>query len=245
MATTLVHEPPPAKLPTSDSVRFVAVRANLLPDEIVSARQSDVVRKQVLFGLLVVVALLIGWFGLSWWQTAVANSDLDDAQHQATALQNQQSEFGPLVSTQGRADLIRRQLHNLMAADLSWPKMMSTLRAQAPAGVRVTGVTGSVTVGVPATSAGNGINPLNGNVLNASGRLAVGQLTINGTSGTKSGVAAYVDKLATVPGLAAPLITSVTTSGTVATFTVNVLITTDALGGRYSAPVPAPQTGGK
>lgn len=244
MATTLVHEPPAAKVPSSDGLRFVAVRANLLPDEIVSARQLDVVRKQVLLGLLAVVALLIGWFGLSWWQTAVANSNLDDAQHQTVALQNQQSEFGPLVNTQNQSALIHRQLHNLMAADLPWTKLLATLRSQAPAGVRVTGVTASVTVGVPAAGV-NSVNPLNTSVLNASGRLSVGQLSVTGAAGSKGAVATYVDRLATVPGLAAPLITNFAVSGGVSTFTVNVLITTDALGGRYAAAVPAAPTGGK
>ena len=244
MATTLVHEPPAAKLPAADGTRFVAVRANLLPDEIVSARQVEVVRKQVVLGLALVVALLIAWFGFSWWQTQLANGDLDDAQHQTTALQNQQTTYGPLVNAQNQTNAIRGQLHTLLAADLPWTKMLTTIRDQAPSGVRLTGINASVSAGVPAAAPGGAATVGNGSVLNATGQQTVGQVAVSGTAGTKSAVAAYVDKLGRVPGLTAALPSAVTTSGGVVTFTINVLITSQALGGRYAVAPVAP-TGGK
>lgn len=244
MATTLVHEPPAAKLPAGDGTRFVSVRANLLPAEIISARQIEVVRKQVVLGLVLVVALLIGWFGLSWWQTQLANSDLDDAQHQTTALQNQQTAFGPLVNAQNQSNTIHGQLHNLMTADLPWTKMLTRIRDAAPTGVRLTGINASVTAGVPAATAGGATSLGNGTVLNATGQLTVGQVAVSGSAGTKSAVAAYVDKLGGVPGLTAAVPSAVTSVGGSVTFTINVLITSQALGGRYAAAPPAP-TGGK
>jgi hypothetical protein len=73
----------------------------------------------------------------------------------------------------------------------------------------------------------------------------VGSLTIAGTSKDKRSVADYADRLAKVKGLTAPFITSVTALGGKVTFTVNVLITSDALGGRYAAaPVAPVQPGG-
>src|SRR4051794_32349863 len=246
MATTLVHEPPSVKAPPGDGVRFVAVRANLLPDEIVGSRQVEVVRKQVVLGLVMVVVALIAWFGLSWWQTQLANGDLDDAQHETTALQNQQTAFGPLVGAQNQTNSIRQQLHNLMTADLPWTRMLTTIRSQAPNGVRLTGINASVSAGIPGAANVGGISSLGtGAVLNASGRQAVGQVVISGTAGTKSAVAAYVDKLGTVAGLTAPLPTAVTTTGGSVSFTITVLITSDALGGRYAVTAPAAPTGGK
>jgi len=241
MATTLVHEPPaPAKPPTTDGVRFVAVRANLLPDEIVSARQLEVVRKQVVFGLVLVVGLLIGWFGLSWWQTTLAHGDLDDAQHQTTALQQQQNAFGPLVSAQVGAAGIRTQLQTLMAADVPWKTVIGQVRAHAPGGVALTTIAASVNAGNAATGAGAApIAPPTAN-----GKAVVGQITVTGRANTKNAVAAYADSLNRVPGLTGSLITSVTVQGGgqgtalggTVTFTLNVAVTTDALGGRFSRP---------
>jgi len=241
MATTLVHEPPAAKAPTSDTVRYVAIRANLLPDEIVSARQLEVVRKQVVLGLVVVVALLIGWFGLSWWQTQLAHNDLDDAQHRTAALQQQQSQFGELVQAQNQVATIHNRLAALMAGDVDWKSMISRLRSAAPSGVLVTAVTASM-ANVPGTNNGSTQLPV---VLNESGKAAVGQISLTGRSQSKSAIAAYADAIGRVKGVVSPLPTAVTSQGGTFTFTITGLLTTDALGGRYSTAAPAAPTGGK
>jgi hypothetical protein len=74
-------------------------------------------------------------------------------------------------------------------------------------------------------------------VLNQTGQQPVGNLTIDGTAPDKNTVAAFVDGLATVPGLAAPYPASVASivGGHQVTFTVNVIVTSSALGGRYAA----------
>jgi Tfp pilus assembly protein PilN len=228
MATTML---PPAAAPKTrpSSATYVAVRANLLPDEIVSSRQVEVVRKQVLIGLVVVALLLVGWFGLSWWQTSSANGDLDNAQRQGTALQDQQNEFGPLVQAQGEITEIQTQLQRLMIGDLSWKTMLATLRAKAPNGVSLTTVDGSVTAGAAAGAAAP-----DSAILNSSGKETVGELKITGTAPDKRTVAAYADQLSTVPGLVAPLILNVDATERSVTFSVSVLITSDALGGRYA-----------
>jgi Tfp pilus assembly protein PilN len=231
MATTMIP-PTAAPKPPPSTARYVVVRANLLPDEIVSGRQVEVVRKQMLIGLVVVAILLIGWFGLSWWQTSSANGDLNNAQRQGTALQNQQNEFGSLVQAQGQTTTIQAQLQRLMVGDLSWKAMLTTLRAKAPNGLLLTVVDGSVTAGAAAAGAAVPDSA----ILNSSGKETVGELRISGTAPDKRTVAAYADQLASVPGLAAPLILSVDVVQGSVTFSVSVLITSDALGGRYAVP---------
>jgi hypothetical protein len=71
-------------------------------------------------------------------------------------------------------------------------------------------------------------------VLNQSGKLQVGSLTIIGTAPDKNAVAAYIDSLAKVAGLAAPYPASLATTGHTLTFSASVIITSDALGGRYA-----------
>jgi Tfp pilus assembly protein PilN len=230
-----------APKPSPVSTRFVSVRASLMPDEVLSRRQTEVVRKQVLLGLVVVVVLLLAWFGLSWWQTSSANGDLDSAQRNHVSLLNQQSQFAPLVTAQTQTQQIQTQLQKLMVGDLSWKDMLATLRAKAPAGVALTNVTGSVGIGgAPTTGTGS-----NAASLNQSGKQQIGQLSVTGSAPSKNAVAAYADRLATVRGLTAPLISNVTaTTGHNVTFIVNVLITADALGGRYSVAAAAPKSGG-
>ncbi|MCW2596118.1 MAG: hypothetical protein JWP39_2006 [Jatrophihabitans sp.] len=247
MATTMIPDADiPSPPPIDDAMRFVAIRANLMPDEIISARHTDVVRRRVLMGLAALVVVLIGGYAFSLLQTTSARSDLTDLQHHATALQNQQHEFAPLVTAQSQAQNITSQLQRLMVGDLSWKSMLTTLRATAPVGVALSEVTGTVTAGAASAAAAGAPAATGGyEALNRTGRQQVGSLTIAGTSKDKRSVADYADRLAKVKGLTAPFITSVTALGGKVTFTVNVLITSDALGGRYAAaPVAPVQPGG-
>jgi Tfp pilus assembly protein PilN len=233
MATTLVPPAPPARESTGSGLRFVAIRANLLPDEVLSARQVVVVRKQVLLGLVGVLVALIAWYALSWWQTNSANSALAATQRQGESLQSQQGQYTPLVQAQGQIANLRTQLQQLMVGDMSWKTMISSVRGAAPAGVAVQSLSGTITLGTNTTQL---------DVLNETGSLSVGQLNITGTAPDKRTVAAYADALSKVKGLTAPLISTVQASSRPVTFTITASITADALGGRYSAP--AATTGG-
>ena len=229
--TTTLEKPGAAPKPGPGGLRFVAVRANLMPTEVLSKRQTEVVRKQVVLGLVVVVGLLVAWFGLSWFQTHSARSDLSSARNRAAALQSQQRSFAPLVNAQSQTQTIQGQLHTLMANDLSWQQMLTKLRGAAPSGLALTSVTGTVGAGANSTPT-------------AATAGSVGQLTLTGTAHSKNDVATYSDKLSTVSGLAAPLITNVTTASGNVTFSMTVGITPAALGGRYT-PAQTSKTGGK
>jgi Tfp pilus assembly protein PilN len=228
MTTTMI--PPEVALGPVDNLRFVGVRANLLPDEILARRQTERMRKQVLFALTALVALLAAWYGYSWIQTSSSRGDLDDAQRQGTTYRNEQSQFAPLVRAQAEVQSVQLELQRLMVGDLPWKAMLTTLRAQAPRGVLLQTVSGSVTVGTTPTA-----GPQPANVLNQTGKPAVGQVTLSGTAPDKRTVATYADRLARVAGLTAPFISSFSVAGTTVTFTISVVITTNALGGRYTA----------
>jgi Tfp pilus assembly protein PilN len=241
MATTLVPEVAAPKPDIGPEPRFVVIRAHLVPEEVIIARRAEVVRKQVIVGLVVVVALLIGWFTLSWWQTRSANHDLAATQQQGVTLQSQEDQFSPLVHAQGDIQRIQSQLQKLMVGDLSWKTMLNTLRTHAPAGVTLTSVTGDITAGSTSGSAATAPN-----ALMTGGGIAVGQLTISGAAPDKRSVAAYADALAKVAGLSAPLISSVQATTHPVLFTITAVITNEALGGRYAVPAAgaATTTGG-
>jgi Tfp pilus assembly protein PilN len=222
MATTMIP-PVSTSPPSGGALRFVPIRANLLPDEIISGRQTVVVRKQVVLGLGVLVALLVAWYAASWWQTSQSNSALAGAQRQGAAYQNQQNQFGPLVRAQSDVQTIQSQLQTLMTDDLNWKRLLTTLRQAAPPGVVLDSVSASTTAGAGAVA--------------ATGPAASGQVTLSGSAPDKRTVAGYSDRLAVAKGLATPLISSVTTDPGGVTFTMSVVITSDAFGGRYSGPV--------
>lgn len=244
MATTLV---PPTGTPRPNPPtgrRFVSVRANLLPEEVIHGRQALVMRKRVLVALAALAAVIVAAYGLSWFQTSSARSDLQDMQHRNAALMNQQNEFRPVVEAQSGAAAIQGRLRTLMADDLSWNTLLSRVNAVAPNGVSITEIDGQVNTSTAVAGGAGGGTAITGAAsLNQSGKAEIGTVTFNGTARDKNSVAAFADRLARVTGLTAPLISSVVTADHGISFSIDVVITSDALGGRYSTG--AAPTGGK
>ncbi|MGC9669229.1 PilN domain-containing protein [Planosporangium sp. 12N6] len=223
MTTTLMPPGPAAE----QAARPLAISADLLPPEIVEARRAHRVRRIVLSILVGFTALLAGWYALASYQTAVARDDLRIAQGDVQRLSRQQKDFADLVRTQAESQTVNAQLANLLTGDLRWSRLLEALREQAPAQVRLGSVAGTFTGDGAAGSAA-------ARPLNASPDKLVGAVTITGTADSKASVAAYLDGLATVPGLANPFVDSVTQQDTRYEFIVRVDITGSfPLSGRY------------
>lgn len=222
---------------------MLGIAANLMPNEVLVARRARSLKGYVVLGLAAMVLLLTAAFGFSWWQTSSAQSDLKAAQSQTAALLQQQAKFQPLVTAQGEASKVQQTLGQVMAGDLPWSKLLASVHSQAQHGVTVDGINGTVTVGGSSGAAVLGATSGLG-VLNQSGQQQIGTLTITGTAPDKNSVAAFVDRLGQVKGLAAAFPASVTGPRGKLTYSVNVILTSQALGGRFTLPVGTP-TGGK
>jgi Tfp pilus assembly protein PilN len=232
---TTLATPPPAQAaaPPGGTPGFVSVFADLMPEEVVASRHARVVKRYVLVGLAAVLFLLAAGYGATWFQTRSAEDDLTSTQQLATALQLKQQEFQPLVIAQRQSSQIQQTIGKLMAGDLQWTHLLDDLRASARQDISFTGLTGTVAAG-GATGAG-AVGAAGGlGVLNQSGQLQVGTLTITGTAPDKNSVAAFVDRLGKIPGLAAAFPASVTSTDGKASFSVSVIITSEALGGRFT-----------
>ena len=239
MSTTLVPPETPAAAPPPAprvGLRYPTVFANLLPDEVIAARRTRQLQQRILVGLGVLLVVLVGWYGMSVLQTSSAKGDLSAAKRAGIELQNKQRQYAPLVTAQQQSVAIRAKLSQLMAGDLQWSDLLSVLRSSAPQGVQITAVNGTLSIGQQAANAQKGGGGLS--VLNASGKQSVGSLTVTGSASDKNVIAAYVDDLGKIPGLAAPFPASVTDGAAGLTFTANVILTTDILGGRYSTQAP-------
>ncbi len=235
MATTL--KPPMPAASAGRAPRVPPTAANLLPVEIIESRRLRKVRRIVLSALVAFALLLGAWFGQARYQTSEARQSLSVAQSDVQRLTRQQQAFATVVAVQAESQAIRKQLAVLLANDLRWARLFSSLRKAAPADVRITAAYGSLASGATGAASGGGaaVPQLPG----ASGEKLIGTFTVTGSGATKPAVAAYVDALETVPGLANPLLGDANEQDGAVQFTVQLDITNAALGGRYT-----PKSGG-
>ena len=146
------------------------------------------------------------------------------AADRAAALTRQQRGFNDLVEVQTEAKTINQQLSSLMAKDLQWSRLLQSLQAAAPSGVTITNITAALLSDAaisakPATLASD----------------TVGTLTLGGVGPTKTVIAAYVDALARVTGVANALPGDVNQQQQAGLqFSIHMDITKAALGGRFA-----------
>lgn len=231
--------PAPRPKPVEPVLRYPAIRANLLPDEVIASRRLAALKRKTGLALVALLGVIVLAYGFSWWQTSSARGDLSAAQQATAQLQAKQQTFTPLLDTQQQVRTVQTALHKLMVGDVQWTQLLEVLgRAAAPLHVTINSVQAVMTAGAVANAPGQaGIG-----VLNQTKDRSVGTLALTGTAPDQKAVAAFVDSLATLPGLAAPFPASVSTQGSGALqYSINVLITTQALGGRYATTT----TGGK
>jgi hypothetical protein len=230
MPEAAAPEPP---VDTDETIRFVKIHANLLPVEITDARRARRFARLVVTALAGLLVLLIGWYGLAVWKTSSAKGGLASVQHKSVGLQNKVREFAPVLTAQLESAAIKSELTRLMAGDLQWKNLLASVRGANTSGMTITAVTATMTATAAPTA---GATPSSGGleVLNHSGKGQIGTLTITGTAPNKNSVATYVDRLAQVSGLAAAFPASITGQGVKLTFSVSVVITSAALGGRYA-----------
>jgi Tfp pilus assembly protein PilN len=225
-----------APVPAASALRILPITANLMPREIVESRQGRRLRRAVIAGLAGVVVMLAAWYGLAVFQTSGARSDLATAQDTVQDLTRQQKTYDKLVETQAKSQAISTELASLMATDLRWSRLLASLRTAAPTGVSVTGVTGTLNNNATTNAKATANTTVPGQATTG----AVGTLTVTGTAPSRAAVAAYVDALAKVRGLANPLVGSATMENTVVQFSVRLDITAPSLGGRFTSPSPSP-----
>lgn len=234
MATTLMPLDPATS--PQRAGRVLPISARLLPQEIIAARRARKVRGRVILLLLLVVALLGSWYAHAWNEERTAADELAAVTADAQIVQQRQSRYADVVNVQNETTAIGRQLATLLARDLRWATLLRTLRdTGSEADVSVTGVTGSL------NPAGQGNAAPQGRLPRAGGPTTVGALTVTGTAPDKPSLAKYVEALAKLKVVANPYLTSAAEADEKVQFSLQVDITADALGGRFTKT----STGGK
>ena len=222
--------PAPTPVSSDSDGRLLTIQANLLPDEVIEARLGSRARKIVFYCIAGAVVVMLAWTGVAKLQTSSAKSDLKNAQNQSVTLTNEQHKYSALVTAVGQTAAIKSQLQKLMTNDLNWSRLYSTMQKAAPAGVKITNFQGQITASASSTQAGAGTS-----LFNQTNSPIVGSVTIAGTAGSKDAVATYLDALAKQLGIAVPYPANVAdASGSAVTFQATCLITSKALGGRFT-----------
>jgi Tfp pilus assembly protein PilN len=234
--TTAVAPGPAAPVPEVqvDPWRLITIGANLLPVEITESRRIRRVRWVVIVSFILFLALLAAWYLRATMQTDDAEDRVGQAQDRVQVLQRKEHEFSEVTNVQQDAKLITSQLSTLFAPDLQWAKLMADVRAAAPTGITLTALVGNINLGSTTPDAGAGQLP------STTTDKTVGAITITGTGKDKATVAAYVDAVTKVSGLANPQISDVTLDEQNYRFTVRLDITAARLSGRFTPASPAP-----
>lgn len=206
------------------SLRIPDISADLLPVEITATRRTRTVRRVVVASVAAFAVVLAGWYGLAIRETRTASSDLATAQKNVHGFTGRQRDFDDLVKVQKDSKVISDQLNSLMAKDLQWSRLLQSLQSAAPEGITITGVTAALATNETAGSSANTKTDAD----------AIGTLTLGGVGTTKKVIAAYVDALARVTGVANALPGDVTQQSSGLQFSVHMDITKAALGGRFA-----------
>ncbi len=226
MATTLMPLDPVTT--PQRAQRLLSITANLLPDEVVAARRARGVRTRVLIALTVIVGLLTGWYALSFVQLNNARNDRDAAIAEKAVLQERQKDYADVVDIQRESKAISGRLTALMATDLRWANLLTTLRTAGNGAVQINGVSGQLAA-TAGGAASAGTVKLPGITTDV-----IGSITVTGTCPDKDAVAQYVEALSKLDQFTNVYLTSVNTDDKKVQFSARLDITKKALGGRFT-----------
>ncbi len=228
MTTTLIPIDP--AISPQWSTRILTISANLLPEEIVAARQARRTRAWVIVAVVVVACMCAAWFAYALYEKQEADKELAAAATTVTDLQRDQREFSETVRVQSDTAQLTEQLTTVMAKDLDWAALLAALRsAGTPSRIALTGINSTLNDTDAATTS----NPLPRTEAVGS----TGQITLTGGAPDKKAVAAYADALAKQSVVTNPYITNVTnvTDGNGVTFSLKADLPQTSLCGRFTA----------
>ncbi|MEV4513159.1 PilN domain-containing protein, partial [Dactylosporangium sp. NPDC049525] len=214
---------------TARTMRILPIAADLLPLEITELRRLRMVRRLVIAGVAAFMALLFAWYVAADGKTDQAQTELNAVQDSRRDLNRKKATYTELEQIRQQRKNITAQLGILMELDLPWSALLTSLQKAAPKGVALKSVTGALDAAEASPGAGGDV---------------IGTITLTGTAPTKKDVAAYVDTLGGVTGLANPFPSDANETDEGLNFTIRVDVTKASLGGRFTSPSAAPSASG-
>ncbi|MEU4244023.1 PilN domain-containing protein [Actinoplanes sp. NPDC026619] len=204
------------------AMRILPIRANLLPPEVTSGRNARRTRFLLIGAVVLVVAVMGGWYVLADKQRDLVSQDLTSTTEQADTIRNTMrtnKEYSQVTTVINDQTAITTDLTTVLAKDLPWYTLMDTMRSAASKkGGTLTSVSATMTDDTTAASTGT-----------------VGSLQIAGTAKDKAAVADVIDALAGVDGVTDVFLTAASADSTNKwAFTITAAVDKDYVCGRFS-----------
>ncbi|GLY30589.1 hypothetical protein [Kineosporia sp. NBRC 101731] len=220
----------PAVAAGPKSVSWAPVpKVNLLPVEILEGR-SFRRTQMVLAGVIILVVGAIG-AGTVIETRAVddAQAEADAAQARVTKLQEKQTEYASVPQVIAQIAAAEAARTSIYSSDVRWYRYLTQIDRARPTGVELQGITVTLSV-TDAASTGTSTT----DVLTPSG---IGSIQFTGTGDEYSQASAWMESIAKVGGLTGATLSSASMAGAAdtggMTFSTSVVMTEDALSGRY------------
>ncbi|MEO5832172.1 MAG: hypothetical protein ABIR83_02245 [Nakamurella sp.] len=224
--------PPPATVVSRPALWTVmpgwGISADLIPPELVKARQIAVLRRWLAVGIVALVLVCGGGYYLALRESDAATADLAVIADRTLELQAVGRSYSDVVSIQNRIAQIRGQVTQVMAPDVDLVALTGALQTSLPATMTISQQAITISMAGAATATG----------LDASGATRIGTVTMSGTGQTLDDLSDYVDSLAAIPGVVdvLPLANSLNSEGAVGTqFSLTLGLTDALLSHRFDA----------
>jgi type IV pilus assembly protein PilN len=205
------------------ALRILPIRANLLPEEILSGRNARRTRFVLIGAVVLVAAVMGGWYLLADSQRDLASSDLASVTKQADGIRDtmrNDEKYKNVTTVITERDEIKGSLKTVLTKDLPFYTLIDGVRGAAE---KKGGALTAVVATVPEETAANA----------AAG--TVGTLQIAGTADDKAEIADVVDAIAGVDGVVNVYLTAASGQGNSWIFTLTADISTKYECGRFSA----------
>jgi Tfp pilus assembly protein PilN len=198
------------------------IAVDLTPGEVVNARRIGVLKKGIVAGLVLVLALCAVATYLTLDDEWAAR-DANNAEQARTAeMQREIQQYSDITLMENTITQTRTQIATLMKDDVDYVNLMAKVRARAPEGVTITNL--SILL-----AALNGAPPAPGAV----GPVVIGTATISGRSSSISALAPYVKSLSMLRGVDEVVPTSNTKTELGVEYTLSMDITDELLTHRF------------
>jgi hypothetical protein len=179
-----------------------APQVNLLPPEVRAARSLSVVKRWLLIGLVVVLAVIALGYGGAVLARSAADSDLAAAEDQRTALRTEESKYAEVPQVLGAIKDTTEARSAGMATEISWKAYVDAVSSVLPAGMSIDDFT--LNGPSPVVAGAVSTDPLQG--------VSVGSIALELRSSAAPVTADLLDALDELPGIDSPWVSSVATA---------------------------------
>ncbi len=227
--TALLAPPPDNRL--WSSMPGWGIVADLTPPELIAARHLRALRKLIVVGLTLVVALCAGGYVLAVRQHSSATSARDAVTARGADLQRQLNSkaFLHVITIQGTVAKVQGQVATLLKDDIDLPALLTEVALALPASMKITTLSVSLASGGTAAQGGSGTS------LDTSGHPVIGTVIVTGSGHKLDDLPMYVDRLATLPGVVNVVPTSNQATNGAVSYNMTFSLTNKLYSHRYDA----------